>query len=223
MAHIIWALATLSVLFTVAFGSYKKEQVSLEASFDLGLTWEPYETPHNTAVKSMQLRLAGSNAPVIDVPQCALTTTLRVRIWVDNRALTPFGLSWENMACGESGAGDESEMADLTQVQHVRHDNPTWAPFIVKENSRLSEGDDQSHEGKSKGIFSNYGLYILIFIAVALGQGIRLGLSELQEEARREENERILNRGQPAHQVRIVAPRNKSSARSRKKSKSAMK
>lgn len=83
--------------------------------------------------------------------------------------------------------------------------------------------DEDERNGKStreRGFFGKYGLYIMIFIGVALAQGIRRGLAELREELQREEAAKNQQK-RPTGQLKIQVPKKKTSLRNRKKAAAA--
>lgn len=217
---------TFFLLLSTVHALSQKRHLPLEVSFDSGKTWRSLTNPQQPVPMAALLRVIGTDVPVVEVPSCALSSTLNVSLWYDDQSSKPFAISWDSAACDDNGSPPNDKFKISTNVRRMKRVNPEWAQFVVKETSQ-EDGDDktESTNQKARGFFAKYGLYIMAFVGFALGHGIRKGLLELHEEAREEEAIKIAQtRSRSTQQVNIVAPRNRSTARSRKKhSKSSVK
>lgn len=181
-------------------------------SFD-GEEWVHHETPIANPGDSAQLRLSSPNSPTVKVPACALMGPLELDVWRTNDADRPLGMRWRSETCHP----DTPLHSRIVSVKERRIPRlrPRWLDYTHERGE--DEAVTRVKALKEKGFLAKYGLYLMIFAVVALGQGIRKGITEIREELEKEELER---RGQQPMkpQVRVVVPKRKE-AKARKKSK----
>lgn len=124
---------------------------------------------------------------------------------------TPFALRWYSPVC-HAGA----RKAQYARVNVVRRTTTRTAPDWASHAKRhVAHNAKSSKEEKKKGFFSKYGIWIMLFIALALAHGIRIGLRELRDEMEREENAALrptASERSSAGSVRVTVPRRKNAA-----------
>lgn len=101
----------------------------------------------------------------------------------------------------------------------IRSVQPDWLKHRIPYQRHGIDADKDGSSGgstRNRSFFGKYGLYIMIFIGVALARGIRKGLAELHEELQREEAAKNQPK-RPTGQLKIQVAKKKTSLRNRKK------
>lgn len=131
-----------------------------------------------------------------------------MQVWRDAQG-NPLGLRWHSEHCENPLPSEHHHIVindhavqtvHLDWLKYVR-----WLPSV-----KPAETEKPEPKSPKKGFFSKYGLLLMIFVAVALGRGIRQGLIELREEVEREQQE-AEQKKKPPGQIRVVVPRKKDS------------
>lgn len=220
MKRLLITLHTLALLLVSIIHTAVecKSEITLETSFDSGMTWHPHKSPHESPPPISLIRLSNTvESPIIQIPSCALISpSLTIRIWKNDNSTQPFALSWENPTCYDEHHHSTTTKIS-TKVMKIKRDKSVWADFVLTQSDNGIDDDDEivTKLKKNKTKFMVYMPYILIFVGMALGHGIRKGYLDLQEEAQLEQDPRRLVRPQ---QIKAATPRNnRSTLRSRKK------
>lgn len=210
-------------IFLAALSLSRASAEKLSLSADGGETWRRLESPLAGASLPDYVRLrAGSDAsrPTLYVPRCAVEDALRVAVVREKRGGAVLGLRW-TAARGCGGEWKDGEKGGVVVREEVaRRLKPDWAAYL---RERVSEGGEEGQRDgseeekrKKKGFFGKYGLYIMGFVGFALARGIQKGMAELREEMEREEADKLKERKRTA-QVKVVVPKRKQSAKTRRK------
>lgn len=187
----------------------------LQLSADLGRSWQPFDSPLQSAPSSALVRLQRYPSTHLHLPSCALQGSLRIQVWRLPQSDQPLGLRWYSDVCHPHLVLPTGIVVEhLTPLRR----KPEWLSY-TRRGEHL-ETDNQTEHVKEPSFFSKYGLYILLFIGIALGQGIRKGLAELREEMEREELEqkqKDQKQKDPSKRVKLVVPKRKHSGKTRKR------
>lgn len=164
------------------------EKANLDFSIDEGRTWQRHDKSLQWAPPVGLLRPEGSSSVFVQIPQCALTSSLYVYLWRLDSNSDPFALSWESVGCD---IANKSSVEVGTQVKSIFRETtkhvPRWWRYVRERSASAEETVVDKKSPESPGRFAKYGLFILVAIAFALAHGIRIGLSDLHDEFQREE------------------------------------
>lgn len=214
--HLLLLLALLAELLAC-----RASADVLSLSLDGGETWRPLSEPVTSESLPEHVHLSTASEvtePTLHLPRCAIEDALRVSVVREKRGGAVLGMRWAR-AKGCSGAWNGKEKGVVVAEEVAKRVKPDWVPFLKERGpdggAEGKEGDG-GKEKKENGFFGKYGLYIMGFVGIALAQGIKRGLAELREEMEREEADKLKER-RPTGKVKVVVPKRKQSAKSRKK------
>lgn len=180
----------------------------LLVSEDNGLNWDSHTAPKPDTTSDAHIRLPDSTSPLIRIPVCALRGSLHVNVWKHKKGQKPVGLQWHSDECH---ANVKIAAGVTVRDKIIPRVKPDWLPYVRAK--KASPEEPKVPKTKAKGIWNKYGLYIMIFVAIALAQGIRQGVAELRTEVAREDRE---EEEKKKRKVRVVVPKRKESKGRRK-------
>lgn len=139
----------------------------------------------STSLLPHQIQISTSDSPdspSITLPSCLLNADLAISVFADSNPLF-IRLDSPISPCP---IPKPSPQLQLHTVPLPTASRPQWYPLTVRVTPKDEEDETQAQE-QEKGWWGTYGLYVMLFVGAALGQGIRKGMVELREEYEKEE------------------------------------